>query len=62
MVTGFEYELWYDGCCLHAEGGFETEEEAREDAEAERDYRINVWGIDGEEYDLDGFEIIINEI
>jgi hypothetical protein len=28
----------------------------------ERDYRTNVWDIDGEEYDLDSFEIIINEI
>lgn len=62
MIRGFEYELWYEGCCLHAESGFETEEEAREDAEMERNYRIDVWNIDGVEYDLDNFEIIINEI
>lgn len=62
MITGFEYELWYEGCCLHCEGGFETEDEAREDAEFERDYRTDVWDIDGVEYDINNFEIIINEI
>ena len=62
MVSGYEYELWYDGCYLHAEGGFETEEEAREDAEIERDYKTEIWDIDGEPYDIDLFEIIIKEI
>lgn len=62
MITGFEYELWYEGCCLHCEGGLETEDEAREDAEFERDYRTDVWDIDGVEYDINNFEIIINEI
>lgn len=62
MITGFEYELWYEGCCLHCEGGFETEDEAREDAEFERDYKTDVWDIDGVEYDINNFEIIINEI
>ena len=62
MITGYEYELWYDGGCLHCEGGFDSEEEAYEDAEIERDYKAEIWDIDGVEYDLDYFEIIINEI
>lgn len=31
----YGYEIWFDGCCIHAEDGFESEEDARDDAESE---------------------------
>ena len=56
----FKYDLWYDGQVIHSEvDEFETEEEAREDAESSIDMYCDYWDADGEEYDRDLFDIDI---
>lgn len=59
----YNYNLWYDSCLIHSElTDFETEEEAREDAEMEIESRCSYWDIDGVEYDKNGFDIDIQEV
>ena len=62
----FKYKLYYDGGFLRdsADLGytFETEEEAKEDAEMEIESRISDWEIDGVECDKELFEVIIEEV
>ena len=62
----FKYKLYYDGGFLRdsADLGytFETEEEAKEDAKMEIESRIADWEIDGCEYDIELFEVIIEEV
>ena len=41
---------------------YETEEEAKEDAEMEIESRISDWELDGVEYEKELFEIIIEEV
>lgn len=58
----FKYDLWYDGQVIHSEvDEFETEEEAREDAEMVIDERCDYWDADGVEYDRLLFDIDICE-
>ena len=58
----FKYKLYYDAGFLRDSEDlgytFETEEEAKEDAES----RIADWEIDGCEYERELFEIIIEEV
>ena len=62
----FKYILYYDGGFLRdsADLGYtyETEEEAKEDAEMEIESRIADWKIDRCEYDKELFEVIIEEV
>ena len=62
----FKYKLYYDGGFLRDSEDlgytFETEEEAKEDAEMEIESRIADWEIDGCEYDKELFEVIIEEV
>jgi hypothetical protein len=58
----FKYDLWYDGQVIHSEvDEFETEDEAREDAEMVIDSRCDYWDADGVEYDRSLFDIDICE-
>lgn len=58
----FKYDLWYDGQVIHSEEeGFETEEEAREDAEMTIDSRCTYWEADDVEYDPSLFDVDIWE-
>lgn len=43
----YRYEVWYDGCCLHEEGSFEDDEEARDDADLYVESRLDYWEEDG---------------
>lgn len=59
----FNYDLYYDCCLIHSEiTDFETEEEAREDAEMEIENRCSYWDIDGVEYNKSWFDIDIQEV
>ena len=64
----YKYKIYYDGglLCDSSEINegytFETEEEAKEDAEMEIESRIADWEIDGCEYERELFEIIIEEV
>lgn len=55
----FEYEIWFDGCVVRYDGGFETEEEATEDAECiiKGDLMEEYEDTDYEEYEIRVFEI-----
>ncbi len=43
----YKYELFYDGTFLHEDGGFDDEDETRDDAEMEIDSRLDAWIFDG---------------
>ena len=62
----FKYKLYYDGgfLCDSADLGYvyETEEDAKEDAEMEIESRISDWEIDGCECERELFEVIIEEV
>lgn len=62
----FKYIIWYDGGWLRDSSDlgylYETEEEAREEAEADiDDYRLG-WSIDNSKYDDSLFDIEITEV
>ena len=53
----YRYEVWYDCCCISEDGGFETEEEAREEAEwCVVEDRMEEWGVKREEFEVKVFE------
>lgn len=54
----YYYEVWYGVQMLHTDSGFETREEAIEEAEMYRDSKINDYEIDGAEYELSEFTIV----
>ena len=64
----YKYKIYYDGglLCDSSEMNegytFETEEEAKEDAEMEIESRIADWEIDGCEYDKELFKVIIEDV
>ena len=48
IITGYRYEIWYDSSCLHEDDDvFDTEKEARAEAEAFCLDRIEQWKLDG---------------
>lgn len=47
MDSKWKFEVWYDGCCLHEENGFDTEYEAREEAQMYVEAKIEDWKVDG---------------
>lgn len=56
VITGYKYEVWYSGSCLHEDDEvFDTEEEAREEAEEWCRGRLEQWEGDGAT--LDGTEL-----
>ena len=57
----YNYDLIYDGGIIHSEEGFETEEEAREDAEMEISMRCAYWKSEDVSYDRKLFDIEIKE-
>lgn len=58
----YKYELWYGCQLLHEEDGFDTEEEAREEGEAEKYSRMAEYEIDGAEYDETEFNVEVEEV
>ena len=58
----YNYDLWYDGQVIHSESGFDSEEDAREDAEIVKESRMGYWEMDGVEFDENLFDIDIVEI
>lgn len=55
----YGYEIWFDCCCIHEDEGFESYEDAEEDAnEMILDY-IEEWEMD--EDAISEFEIIVKE-
>lgn len=43
----YKYELSYDGTFIHEDGGFDDEDEARDDANMEIESRLDAWIFDG---------------
>lgn len=58
----YTVRLYYDGGWLRTTGGYETEEEAQEEANADIESYINDWEMDGCEYERELFEVIIEEV
>lgn len=61
-INMYTVRLYYDGGWLRTTGGYETEEEAREEANADIESYINDWETDGCEYERGLFEMIIEEV
>lgn len=61
----FKYILYYDGGFMHDSAdlgyAYETEEDAREEAEMEIEGRISDWKNDCVDYDRKLFEVIVEE-
>lgn len=56
----FGYEIWFDGCCVRYESGFDSYEEAKEEANEEIAYMLEE--VEGyEDEDRDSFDIEIFE-
>lgn len=55
----FEYEIWFDGCVVRYDLGFDTEEEATEEAEyiIKGDLMEEYEDTEYEEYEIKVFEI-----
>lgn len=49
----YGYEIWYDHCCVGSDDGFDTEEEAVEEARAAITEKLKDWESDGSEVDWD---------
>ena len=58
----FQIRLYYDGGWLRTTGGYETEKEAQEEANADIESYIDDWEMDGCEYERELFEVIIEEV
>lgn len=54
--------LYYDGGWLRTTGGYESEEEAQEEANADIESYINDWEMEDCEYERELFETIIEEV
>lgn len=61
----YGYELWYDGNCITEDHGFDSEEEAIEEALSAMEERMILWASDGvvfdEEEERNMFDIRIVE-
>lgn len=49
----YGYEIWYDPCCVGSDDGFDTEEEAVEEAHVAITEKLKDWESDGSEVDWD---------
>ncbi len=58
----YTVRLYYDGGWLGTTGGYKTEEEAQEEANADIESHINDWEMDGCDYERELFEVIIEEV
>ena len=47
----YGYELWYDGNCITEDHGFDSEEEAIEEARSAIEDRMDLWISDGAAFD-----------
>lgn len=61
-INMYTVRLYYDGGWLRTTGGYETEEEAQEEANADIESYIDDWEMDGCEYERELFEVIIEEV
>lgn len=55
-------KLYYDGGWLETIGGYETEDEAQEEANVDIESYINDWESEGCEAERELFEVIIEEV
>lgn len=63
METRYKYEIWMSGCMLFSDSGFESEEEANEEALYQIDVIIEDWKLE-DAYDgetVDDFDIVIKD-
>ena len=58
----YTVRLYYDGSWLRTTGGYETEEEAQEEANADIESYINDWESEGCKVEKELFEVIIEEV
>ena len=49
----YGYEIWYDHCCVGSDDGFDTEDEAVEEAHEAITEKLKDWESDGSEVDWD---------
>lgn len=47
----YGYEIWYDHCCVGSDDGFDTEDEAVEEAHEAITEKLKDWESDGSEVD-----------
>lgn len=47
----YGYELWYDANCITEDHGFDSEEEAIEEARSAMEERMSLWASDGAAFD-----------
>ena len=58
----YKYNVYYEGAWLHEDIGWETEEDAKDDAEIYIEGKCDCWEVDGVEYDRELFSIEIEEV
>ena len=58
----YKYNIYYDGGWLHEDTDWETEEDARDDAELYIESKIADWEADGVEYDRELFSVEVKEM
>ena len=58
----YKYNVYYDGEWLHEDIGWNTEEDANDDANCYIEGKIADWEADGVEYDKELFNIEVEEM
>lgn len=53
----YRFEIWYDSCCITSDSGFETEDEAYEEAEEAIKFYLEDWTDTSRE----DYEIIVED-
>ena len=51
----FGFEVWFDGCCIHAEHGFDNSRDAEDEGYAYVDTKLDDWSNTIE----DDYEVIV---
>lgn len=57
----YKYNVYYEGSWLHEDNGFETYDEAEEDAYIYMGSKTDCWDADGVEWDATEFHIQVEE-
>lgn len=57
----YKYNVYYDSEWLHEDTGWETEEDARDDAEIYIEGKCDCWEADEVEYDRELFSVGVEE-
>lgn len=58
----YKYNVYYEGTWLHEDTGWETQEDAKDDAEIYIESKIADWEADEVEYDRELFSVEVEEM